>query len=172
MKRICIFGASITWGAFDKKGGGWIHRLNSNFINKKTDIQIYNLGVPGNNTNDLLKRFDNECSARKPDLIIFGLGGNDASYIDTENNMVVSIDQFKNNILKLIQQGKYFTDKIIAKYDSIINTTCNEMGILFLPMIDLLDIDDLSNDGRHPNDNGYQKISNCVRDYLYKNNLI
>jgi lysophospholipase L1-like esterase len=200
MKRICIFGASITWGAFDKKGGGWIHRLNSNFINKKTDIQIYNLGVPGNNTNDLLKRFDNECSARKPDLIIFGLGGNDASYIDTENNMVVSIDQFKNNILKLIQQGKYFTDKIlflgltkvnesktmpssrnkrkflsnknIAKYDLIINTTCYEMEILFLPMIDLLDIDDLSNDGRHPNDNGYQKISNCVRDYLYKNNLI
>lgn len=26
-KKICVFGASITWGAFDNEKGGWVNRL-------------------------------------------------------------------------------------------------------------------------------------------------
>ena len=200
MKRICIFGASITWGAFDKKGGGWVHRLKNYFDNESLDIQIYNLGVSGDNTSSLLKRFSIECSARKPDLIVFGLGGNDASYINSKDNMVVDKKDFQNNIFELIKQGKKFTDKIlflgltmvdesktmpssrnkhkflsnnnIIEYDLIINLTCDKSGALFLPMISLLEIDDLSYDGRHPNDEGHQKIFLSVRDYLDKNKFI
>lgn len=200
MKKICIFGASITWGAFDKKGGGWVHRLKNYFDNDSLDIQIYNLGVSGDNTSSLLKRFSVECSARKPDLIVFGLGGNDASYINSKDNMVVDKKDFQNNIFELIEQGKNFTDKIlflgltmvdesntmpssrnkhkflsnynIAEYDSIIHLTCDKLKVLFLPTINLLEIDDLSDDGRHPNDKGHHKIFLYVRNYLYKCNLI
>lgn len=55
---ICVFGDSITWGAWDIEKGGWVQRLR-NFVESSSEeyIEIYNLGVSGDNTEDLLEIF-------------------------------------------------------------------------------------------------------------------
>ena len=65
MARILVFGDSITYGAWDKRGG-WVQRLREfldekNLIDlNKIPVLIYNLGVSGDTTNDALERFEFE----------------------------------------------------------------------------------------------------------------
>jgi|SRR3990167_1230743 len=119
--RILIFGDSITYGAWDKEGG-WVTRLRK-FLDEKTLNEedfyclIYNLGVSGNTTGDLLERFEFEIKQRikeKEDaMIIFAIGGNDATFINNQNQCLVSQLQFSENIGKLIKLAEKYTAKII-----------------------------------------------------------
>ena len=200
--RICIFGASITWGIRDNEGGGWSCRLRNYFETNNYDVRVFNLGIPGDTTADLLKRFNVECAARKPELVIFGLGGNDACYIntDTDDNMVVPLKQFQNNFSELINQAKKFTGKIIlvgltkvdesktmplprnkvkfcsndniVKYDSAMKNISDINGLSFVSLLDSLTVEDLSDDGRHPNTNGHKKMFLRVKEFLLANKLI
>lgn len=118
--NILIFGDSITWGACDNQGG-WVDRLK-NFVNSEKekeilDIDVYNLGISGDTSENILKRFDIESQARKSKenntVIIFAIGTNDSAYINTKDHPVVSKDNFKNNLLELIRHSKDVADKII-----------------------------------------------------------
>ncbi len=86
--------------------------LNSDF-----DYPVYNLGVSGDNTEDLLKRFETECKARlseeKSVIIIFAIGINDSQFLHNENRLRIPPEKFKENIKKLINLSKKFTTKII-----------------------------------------------------------
>ena len=70
---ITVFGDSVAWGAFDEKKGGWVDRFKLHH----SDC-VYNLGVSGDKSFDLLKRFQVECVARKPNVIFFAVGINDS----------------------------------------------------------------------------------------------
>ena len=48
---ICIFGDSITWGAYDPEQGGWATRLRNYFEKQDNDVDVYNLGISGDNIN-------------------------------------------------------------------------------------------------------------------------
>jgi len=68
-KHILVFGTSTTYGAWDSEGG-WVARLRK-FLDEKTissnyksEGLIYNLGVSGDKTEDVLKRFEPETKAR------------------------------------------------------------------------------------------------------------
>ncbi|MCK9378783.1 MAG: SGNH/GDSL hydrolase family protein [Candidatus Moranbacteria bacterium] len=51
----CIFGDSIIEGYYDdEEKNGWVNRLKSIF----SDDEIYNLGISGDSTENLLNRFD------------------------------------------------------------------------------------------------------------------
>ena len=84
MTNILVFGASITWGAWDREGG-WVQRLR-NFVDEKNisnpdyDRMIYNLGISGDTTENLLSRLENEVKTRLSEeetIIIFSIGTND-----------------------------------------------------------------------------------------------
>ncbi|MFH1461253.1 MAG: GDSL-type esterase/lipase family protein, partial [Patescibacteria group bacterium] len=94
---ICIFGASTAWGAWDSEQGGWTSRLKTYFHSQdyREYVLLYNLGVSGDNTNDLLERFKPEAEAREPNLIIFAIGINDSQYVNSKDNPRVDIDKFK-----------------------------------------------------------------------------
>src|SRR5476651_375488 len=90
--RILIFGDSITWGAVDEDGGGWAQRIKQ-YVDKKTltpgyASSVYVLGVSGDTTEDLLKRFNSEVQSRLDDesnlMIVFAIGTND-SYIEIKS---------------------------------------------------------------------------------------
>jgi len=187
---ICIFGDSITWGFFDPEKGGWVQRLRS-FIesSKEEDIEIYNLGIAGDNTEDLLKRFKSECEARLPNKILFGIGANDSQYILTKDNPRVPIKEFEENLESLISQAKKFTDDIIfvgltpveesktkpipwnkqkfydndniSKYNSVIKSVAEKYNLQFIDIEGVLGLDDLY-DGLHPNSAGHQKIFEVI----------
>ena len=75
MQTICVFGDSIAWGASDSEKGGWVERLKI-YMGEHRSGNVYNLGVSGDTTNDLLERFEQEAKARESDVIIFAVGTN------------------------------------------------------------------------------------------------
>ncbi len=191
-RTICIFGDSITMGASDIEQGGWVARLKNYFWQNDHDITVYNLGVSGDTTDDLLERFKSESAARKPDLIIFAIGINDSQYINSKDNPRVDLDKFKDNLNKLVAQAKKFTSDIIFigltnvdesktmpipwaknryydnenvnQYNSAVKLFCEEK-FLFVDMSDLLDDDDLE-DGLHPNNTGHKKMFERIKDFI------
>ena len=121
MANILIFGASGTYGAWDRKGG-WAQRLRG-FLDEKTlsglyEHLIYNLGVSGNTTEDLLERFEFETKQRLKEekeepIFIFLTGMNDSQFIHSKNQVRFTPEQYKDNLEKLLNLAQKFSLKII-----------------------------------------------------------
>lgn len=197
---ICVFGDSLAWGAWDEELGGWVNRLKL-FLppNYGYETEVYTLGISGETTDGLLKRFEIEAKALKPDIIIFEIGKNDAAYRNSEDNPLVELEQFKQNISKLAKLAKKFTDKIIflglaeiddsktkpfwedisynnkrlKMYETEIKQICEKDNIYFIKIRDLLTFKDFDKeDALHPNAKGHEKIFERVKEFLVKNNWI
>jgi lysophospholipase L1-like esterase len=186
--NICIFGDSIAWGAYDPEYGGWVNRMRSYF--ESLDQFIYNLGIPGDSTTDLLFRVEAEAKLREADVIIFAIGVNDAQSVLLSDSSYIADTDFKFNLEKLYEKAKKFTDKIIfvgltpvdelklqqtsqgydttytnqniKRLDKIIHDFCQEKKIRFVPMNDKLSDDDFF-DGIHPNTKGHNKIFGIMK---------
>lgn len=117
---ILIFGDSITCGKGDREGG-WAQRLRK-FLYEKTlsnegNFSIYNLGVDGDNTEDLLQRFELETKHRLDEeeetVFIFAIGINDSQFVHSKNSLRIPLERFKDNIKTLINIAKKSSPKII-----------------------------------------------------------
>ena len=120
MTNILVFGASITWGAWDREGG-WVQRLR-NFVDEKNisnpdyDRMIYNLGISGDTTENLLSRLENEVKTRLSEeetIIIFSIGTNDSQFVHDKNDLNIPIEKFEDNLKELIKQARKYSNKII-----------------------------------------------------------
>ena len=60
MKGILCFGDSLTFGVGELPNKSWCGRLKDYFEIKENHNGVYNLGVPGHTSTDLLKRFNAE----------------------------------------------------------------------------------------------------------------
>lgn len=196
--NILIFGDSIVYGAWDVENAGWVNRLRLVLENKNDCYyNIFNLGIPGDTTENVKKRFVYECNHRyninAQTVIIFSVGINDSYMVTGKNN--VSILDFKNNILDLINMAKKYTKNIlfiglskvneslvnpliwddnisylneeILKYDKELESICCQNKIAYLNIFDLLEISDLK-DGLHPNSVGHQKMCDEILRELEK----
>ncbi|HBI17279.1 MAG: hypothetical protein UR60_C0022G0033 [Candidatus Moranbacteria bacterium GW2011_GWF2_34_56] len=198
-KIINIFGDSIVCAGYVDEGG-WVSRLR-NYLEKNNteEATVYNLGVNGNDTDGLLKRFKIENEARTPDLIIIAIGTNDACYLKSKNDNYVPLERFKDNLLEIIKQAKEFTSEIIfvgptivdesktmpniwsddefmdnkniKNYNDKIKEICQKNDLLFIEMIDLLNEEDLE-DGLHPNSKGHEKMFLRIKDFLVENKIV
>ncbi len=199
-KNICIFGDSIAYGAWDS-GGGWADRLRRSLHEKTMRSKfteyywVYNLGIPGNTTDDIKKRFAAERAARDPHCIIFAIGINDSARMVGAKENRVSLSRFAANIEELFQESlKYtkdvacvgltpvdekltrpfdsicdFTNEQVMLYDKTLHETCNRLNITFLEVWDLIDpVTDLY-DGLHPNDLGNKKIHTLIEKFIQEN---
>jgi len=124
MAQILIFGDSTTYGAWDKKGG-WVQRLRE-YLDEKTLSDpdtyylIYNLGISGDTTENLLERFEFETAQRLNDrnedeevIFMFGIGDNDSAFMHSKNDAWVPPEKFKENIKRLIKLARKTPSKII-----------------------------------------------------------
>jgi len=116
MSTICVFGDSIVWGASDSERGGWVERLKV-YMAENFDSDVYNLGVSGDKTPNVLKRFESETKARIEEtegvILIFAIGINDSYFIHSKNDFMTSSEEFKTNIQKLIKRAQKISSKII-----------------------------------------------------------
>ena len=88
MKGILCFGDSITFGCGEVPNKGWCGRLKDYFEPKGSHHNgVYNLGVSGHTSTDLLNRFDVEANGRirldRPTdkfLILVAIGTNDSKW--------------------------------------------------------------------------------------------
>ena len=173
---ICVWGDSIAYGEGDYEQGGWVRRLRR-FLDQKTlsnpenYLESYNLGVSGDTTTDLLERFQVECRVRLGDMeenessiIIFAIGINDAQFIHDKNDLRTPLEEFKENIQKLIDLSQKFKSEIVfiglnpvdesktipipwdinksyknenvQKYNEIIKSVCKENNIPFIDIFE------------------------------------
>ena len=115
MYGILCFGDSITFGGGESPNRGWVGRLKDYFEQKGEYNGVYNLGVPGQTSNDLLKRFDAECEGRirikRPSdkyVILIAIGTNDCKWdgMPEKRNPRTTEEDFQNNIRELIKKAQ------------------------------------------------------------------
>lgn len=197
--RICVFGGSQTYGSNDRVQGGWVQRLRRFFETEGYDISVYNCGVSGDTTAKLLSRFEIECRARDPEIVIFAIGINDSRYLNAPDNLAVPQPQFQKNLQELINQAQslskkiiflsltnvvesklmptpwhkneYYTHHNITAYNQHLHNICQKNNLPLIDVLNLLDDAELE-DGLHPDSNGHEKLYITVRDYLLNNHLV
>jgi acyl-CoA thioesterase-1 len=83
--RICFLGDAFTASAGDETALGWVGRLAAGEWGRGHDVTAYNLGIRGDSTRGLLRRWRAECEARLPAAangrLVFAFGGNDAKEV-------------------------------------------------------------------------------------------
>ncbi|MFP4520524.1 MAG: SGNH/GDSL hydrolase family protein [Fibrobacterota bacterium] len=194
MAKICVFGDSIARGVDDRNGGGWAERLKMSLIKKGSGYDVYNLGISGNNTEDLIKRFHSEAEIRNPQIVVFFIGTNDSQFVDNLENHAVSEKKFKSNILFLADQAasinskavflgipscdqerlmpapwnpsKFYTEDSLRKYDRILKQACIEKSTDYLKTQGLYDPLSETSDGLHPDSKGHEKLFRLVEDFV------
>ena len=121
MPQILVFGASITQGLWDKEGG-WVNRLrkylDSLYLSGKLkeELFIFNLGISGNITEDLLRRIEFETKQRILSgiaLTIISIGLNDSQWINDKKIHRVQPQKFKQNIIKIFKIAKTYSKNVI-----------------------------------------------------------
>ena len=209
MPHIIVFGASVTYGAWDVEGG-WVARLRK-YLDKKVIIDahkrpkdfylLYNLGVSGDTSANILKRLDHETTARinhqTKTIFILSFGLNDC--IIENKRYLVKQSMWQQNITTIIRTAKKYSKKVIligltkineletnplswdgnkflknrdiTKYNSLLKSECKKEKILFIEIIDEINAKVLR-DGLHPNSKGHEKIFEVVKEHLIKNKII
>lgn len=83
--RICFIGDAFTVGAGDETVLGWVGRIAHAAWAQNHDVTVYNLGIRGDSTRAILRRWRRECEARLPHgtngRLVFMFGGNDAKEV-------------------------------------------------------------------------------------------
>ncbi len=120
---IYLFGDSITRGSFDTESSGWADRIkaeaNIKTVNNELEplITVYNMGIGGNNTNDLLKRFKFETEQRlvrdSEIYFLFSFGTNDSAIYANTGEHAINIDQYAKNIRQVIAEAKEYSKNIL-----------------------------------------------------------
>ena len=174
MAEILIFGDSIAYGAWDREGG-WVQRLRKflderNLADPNFYCLVYNLGIPGNTSADLLERVEFETEQRlkagEETIIIYAIGINDSQFVHSKGEHNVPLDEFRENIQKLIDKAKIYSSKIaflgltpvdegkttpipwnpdksykneyIERYNNVIRKVCEENEIYFIEILERL----------------------------------
>ena len=115
--RILVFGDSITQGFWDTDGG-WVQRIRTVYdketIKTGYDLPtIFNLGISGNSSGDIVERFEAETEARYQDEklgLVFAVGVNDSR---TKSGVNFSEPkEYKSNLEKLLAMARKYSDKI------------------------------------------------------------
>lgn len=128
--RILFFGDSITQGFWDSEGG-WVERLRKNYdslalkdLKNNTQPEVFNLGVSGDTTRNLLARIENETKVRKwlddPLFVVIAIGTNDDLF--ESDKQYVSPEEFKGNLEQIVAILTPITQGIIL----VGNPACDE----------------------------------------------
>lgn len=114
MTHLYVFGDTITQGAGDPFGG-WVQRVRTIldqtfFDDPKKECLTFNMGIKGDTSGDIVKRFTKEMKTRKDDggenVIIFAVGINDSLISQDTGMAVVAPDVFEKNLDKLLLRAK------------------------------------------------------------------
>jgi len=201
MIRILVFGDSIAYGSWDSEGG-WVDRIKKQAhkitidSNGEERYQIYNLGIGGGASTNVLARIQNEIEARVHGSwelkIILNYGINDQRLINGTNE--TSLQDFSDNTQKIINIAKNYTKDIIVigltplgddvidfkdmvyskdsikEYDDILMKVAIESNVQYIPIRDLFtdskETDLHAYDKLHINDRGHEIIANVVQPYI------
>jgi lysophospholipase L1-like esterase len=175
---LCVFGDSIAVGSDDREAGGWVARLRLDW-NARGKISVYNLGVDGDRSEQLLRRLANEAAARNASVIVIAIGANDLGWHGTEgtdgglfreryDSILVEAERFTRRILVLGLPGvdeenesHGVRNEQVISFTSSIEQLALVHGAEFLSLFGLLSPEDFV-DGLHPNSSGHAKLASLI----------
>ena len=187
--EIGIWGDSITYGAGDSEALGWVGRLRK-LLEKNDDVSVYNFGICGDTTDDLLKRFPVEADAIKPNIVVFAIGINDSKYPVGETENLIPLEKYKQNMRELLKLAKGCADKIyivgatkvdenliresgtrfmnemIQSYNNFLKEFSESEGLIYVDVFDVLDVNTDLVDGLLPNAQGYGKLFGTIKYFV------
>jgi len=113
--KVIALGDSLIYGYGDYVGGGWVERLRRQWMSPDGDGHVlYNLGIRGDRTGQVLQRLEQEFSCRGelrkrvPDLILLSVGVNDSSRISKpDGRLYTDFEEFKQQINTLLDAAQY-----------------------------------------------------------------
>lgn len=116
--RWLVFGDSIAEGFFDTQGG-WVDRLKQSqmtrYIKEGAGVKVFNLGISGQTSSDLLMRIESELQARKSPkhsmTVLVAIGANDSALEDGKPRM--SAQRYKETIGRIIAIIRRYTHDIV-----------------------------------------------------------
>ena len=186
--NVIVFGDSLVYGLMDESSLGYTLRLKNTFESLKNGIySFYNLGIPGETSQELLKRFSSETAMRhQPDsknIIIIATGINDSQLV--LDKPLVSEADFYDHLDELVNKAKKYAAEVvllgltrvdeskvapspwqenhsynnnrIEKFDEILEDLAKKQDIEYISLKEVLSKEDLI-DGLHPTSNGYEKL--------------
>lgn len=195
--KILVFGDSITYGQRDLEMGGWVNRLKLALAHDSSiaSCHVFNMGISGQSTTDILERIERECYGRVMDdannIIVLAAGINDSQLLDGE--IVCDETGFRDNVTGLIERARTFTDKVIylgltsvddkrtdpiawdkgrvwknelvERYDAIISEVCSRMGVRYVYVFDQID-PACNEDGLHPSADGHIILAEIMNNVI------
>lgn len=211
MTHIIVFGHSIAQGYWDEKGG-WVQRLreylDERYLENKDEdygdfyYEVFNLGVSGEDSGDILERFEAELKPRvysEDDIVIFHLGIN-STHILPNGEFRKDEDEFRNEIKELVKianeevenvlivgegyigdieyspgSEKKVKDERLEKFEEIKRDICKKENITYVDIRGSYTREMWKNkleDGFHPNSDGHRVIYNKLKDSLEQDNLL
>ncbi|WP_417785310.1 SGNH/GDSL hydrolase family protein [Tenacibaculum sp.] len=199
MTHIICFGDSITRGENDSDKGGWADRLKAHCMKlflktRKDEICIFNMGIGGETTEGLVKRFANEFNTRLlkdgNNIVTLAYGANDIALLNGKN--AVSLEKFRDNlnlciehalkhnatvylinILPVIEDDNNIKKRLlkdILRYNDILLSIAQKQDIHFIDVYSKFDIvkeNLLTYDGVHPNAEGHEKAFNLIKEAIF-----
>lgn len=121
MKGILVFGDSIVWGRGEQPSIGWVGRLKEVFEKQDFFHVMYNLGIPGDTSTDLLERFAGESASRAKYVhegdafrVVLAIGTNDARCVGNPDTPETDVDTFRSNVRHLLSLAKERADDVLV----------------------------------------------------------
>ena len=186
--RICFIGESFVNGTGDSQYLGWTGRICQDACLKGFDITYYNLGVRGETSSELKKRWLQEVSYRLPQKydgrVIFSFGTNDTTIENGKTR--VSLEESISNLKDILSLAKNLYPVLMISPSPIddkeqnqrtcdLSTkfaeVCHELNVSYLDIFSELIkskiwMDEVkSYDGAHPRAAGYQVFAEIVRNW-------
>lgn len=158
------------------------------------DLPIVKSGISGYTTEDILDRMDSMVYQYNPTSVFLLIGTNDIMYDgeSTKEKTIENIEKILKNIKSNRKQTKIYLEAIypvnkklnsqmvrnrdndiIREINDTLEKYCDENDITFIDMYEVLQDEegnfskDYTDDGLHPNDLGYAKISQVIAAYIY-----
>jgi lysophospholipase L1-like esterase len=84
---------------------------------EEEDFQIWNLGIPGEDSRQLLERMDEELERRiyqpMQRVIILQIGCNDIQYLEEKDENRIAKEEFRENLEKLVNKSREYAEKVV-----------------------------------------------------------
>lgn len=182
--QLGVWGDSIVHGGCDMEMGGWVQRLRIYLTRRGLGDHVFNLGLGGNNSTDVLARIDAEIVARSGhiDHALVGVGVNDMC---TQSKLIAE-GAFARNLEEIVTtirgRGKRphlltttFTPaparEVWQRYNDAIRQTAQKTGADLIELNSVPQESDLP-DRVHPNGFGHEKVFHAVRTHLQTAGII
>ena len=155
------------------------------------DLPVVNSGISGNTTDDILKDMKKRAYQYNPSKVFLLIGTNDLTHDKSNEEIVEGVEKIIEGIKENRPKAEIYLESIypvnyklspkmvnVRKNDDIkeinekLEDYCEDNDITYIDMYDLLKDDDdnfdsiYTDDGLHPNDEGYETITKKLKKYI------